>query len=208
MLILAPPRGNVTEAKNKTVTNQSKELTADYNSLQCHKARKDICHLWVEAGAERRRCWVTFVTQLHETLLWLLQNYTITEPDTKWRVAQVEVCSTSAVPVGSIPWALLPFPLYTQSCKLLQVLLPFVILQLNHSNDNENNITLPCLDCEGFYSCSRNTCLLAFLPQNTSAIFWPGHQASRGWLEMHFQVSVEKGLFQLVRQPTMQAGWN
>lgn len=32
----------------------------------------------------------------------------------------------------------------------------------------------------------------SLFPQNTLAIFWPGHQASWGWLEMHSQVSVPR----------------
>lgn len=43
------------------------------------------------------------------------------------------------------------------------------------------------------------------LPQNTLAIFWPGHQASRGWLEMHSLLSIPHRLSQLFTQPHKQA---
>lgn len=92
--------------------------------------------------------------------------------------------------------------------KLPQVLL-FYILQLNHYKENETNANVPSPDSEFFHSYSQNTWLsgaLSFLPQNKLAIFWPGHQASWGWLEMHFVVSVLNGLFQFLMQLTKQVG--
>jgi len=65
----------------------------------------------------------------------------------------------------------------------------FVTLQFNHYKDNENNVNVSSVDWELFYSYNQKTGLfgtLCFLPQNTPAIFWPGHQASRGWLETPF----------------------
>lgn len=121
---------------------------------------------------------------------------------------------TSVMPVGSEGLASLSassLPLYICSCKSLQVLLAFVTLQFNRYKDNENNVNVSSLACELFYSYNQNTCLfgtLSFLPQNMPATFWPGHQASGGWLEMHFDVSVLNGLFQLLMQPIKQTGWN
>lgn len=111
---------------------------------------------------------------------------------------------TSAMPVGS---EFFPPPVHRQ----LSIIAGFLILQFNHDKDNENNVNISSLDCELLNSRKQNTCLfgtLSFLPQNTPAISWPGHQASRGWLETHFEVSVLNGFFQLLTQPAKQAGWN